>query len=147
VTGTLSALGHVGLEVYKSNGGNVMANILVVEDNADLLRILKDLLAGEHEVHTARRGEEAVSRARDLRPDVVIMDLQLPSMSGIEAGRWIKDELGDVPILALTALAQTGDADVVLRSGCCDAYMAKPASLADIRRKVEELLDGASEAA
>jgi two-component system, cell cycle response regulator DivK len=121
-----------------------MARILVVEDNPDLLRILRDVLSREHQVETARRGEEAIERARALEPDVVIMDLQLPSMSGIEAGRWIKQELGDVPILALTAMAQTGDADTVLRSGCCDAYMAKPASLADIRRKVQELLADAA---
>jgi two-component system, cell cycle response regulator DivK len=121
-----------------------MARILVVEDNPDLLRILRDVLSREHQVETARRGEEAIERARALVPDVVIMDLQLPSMSGIEAGRWIKQELGDVPILALTAMAQTGDADTVLRSGCCDAYMAKPASLADIRRKVQELLADAA---
>jgi CheY-like chemotaxis protein len=119
-----------------------MATILVVEDNPDLLAILRDLLSTEHIVETARRGEDAVDLARAIEPDVVIMDLQLPSMSGIEAGRWIKQELGDIPILALTALAQTGDADMVLRSGCCDAYMAKPASLADIRRKVQELLGG-----
>jgi two-component system, cell cycle response regulator DivK len=117
-----------------------MARILVVEDNPDLLAILRDLLAVDHEVETARRGEDAVARAREVDPDIVIMDLKLPAMSGIEAGRWIKQELGDVPILALTAMAQSGDADMVLRSGCCDAYMAKPASLADIRRKVEELL-------
>lgn len=117
-----------------------MARILVVEDNPDLLKILRDVLSREHQVSTARRGEEAIERAREIDPHVVIMDLQLPSMSGIEAGRWIKQELGDVPILALTALAQSGDADMVLRSGCCDAYMAKPATLADIRRKVEELL-------
>jgi CheY-like chemotaxis protein len=118
-----------------------MARILVVEDNPDLLAILRDLLALDHEVETARRGEDAIARARELDPDLVIMDMKLPSMSGIEAGRWIKQELGDVPILALTAMAQSGDADMVLRSGCCDAYMAKPASLADIRRKVEELLN------
>jgi CheY-like chemotaxis protein len=118
-----------------------MARILVVEDNPDLLAILRDLLALDHDVETARRGEDAVAQARELAPDLVIMDLNLPSMSGIEAGRWIKQELGDVPILALTAMAQSGDADMVLRSGCCDAYMAKPASLADIRRKVEELLN------
>jgi two-component system, cell cycle response regulator DivK len=119
-----------------------MAIILVVEDNPDLLQILRDLLSQDHTVETARRGEEAIERAREVSPDVVIMDLQLPTMSGIEAGRWIKQELGDVPILALTAMAQNGDADMVLRSGCCDAYMAKPASLSDIRRKVDELLDG-----
>jgi two-component system, cell cycle response regulator DivK len=121
-----------------------MARILVVEDNPDLLRILRDVLSREHQVETARRGEEAIERARALEPDMVIMDLQLPAMSGIEAGRWIKQELGDIPILALTAMAQTGDADTVLRSGCCDAYMAKPASLADIRRKVQELLADAA---
>ena len=124
-----------------------MAKILIVEDNPDLLAILRDLLSTEHEVETARRGEEGVDRAREMQPDIVIMDLQLPRMSGIEAGRWIKQEVGDVPILALTALAQTGDADMVLRSGCCDAYMAKPASLSDIRRKVDELLADRSEVA
>jgi CheY-like chemotaxis protein len=118
-----------------------MARILVVEDNPDLLAILRDLLGVDHEVETARRGEDAIIQARELDPDLVIMDMKLPSMSGIEAGRWIKQELGDVPILALTAMAQSGDADMVLRSGCCDAYLAKPASLADIRRKVEELLN------
>lgn len=123
-----------------------MAKILIVEDNPDLLAILRDLLSTEHEVETARRGEDGVAAALRLEPDIVIMDLQLPSMSGIEAGKWIKQELGDIPILALTALAQTGDSEMVLRSGCCDAYMAKPASLADIRRKVDELL-GSAEAA
>ncbi len=123
-----------------------MAKILIVEDNPDLLEILKDLLTVDHEVVTARRGEEAVDQARATSPDVIIMDLQLPSMSGIEAGVWIKREIGDIPILALTALAQNGDSDMVLRSGCCDAYMAKPASLSDIRRKVDELLAGSGAA-
>lgn len=133
--------------MHKPNGDNGMAKILIVEDNPDLLTILKDLLDEEHEVTTARRGEEAVDRAGESPPDIVIMDLQLPAMSGIEAGLWIKREIGDIPIIALTALAQNGDAEMVLRSGCCDAYMAKPASLDDIRRKVDELLDGRSEAA
>ena len=119
-----------------------MAKILVVEDNADLLAILRDVLGMDHEVRTARRGEDAIDAAREDPPELVIMDLQLPGMSGIEAGRWIKRELGEVPVLALTALAQNGDAEAVLRSGCCDAYMPKPASLEDIRRRVAGLLDG-----
>ncbi|NIQ56985.1 MAG: response regulator [Gammaproteobacteria bacterium] len=119
-----------------------MAKILIVEDNLDLLTILRDLLGAEHEVVTARRGEEAIASAREFEPDVVILDLQLPSMDGIEAGRWIKRELApkQVPILALTALAQAGDPEAILRSGCCDAYMAKPASLEEIRKRVSELL-------
>jgi two-component system, cell cycle response regulator DivK len=126
-----------------------MARILIVEDNLDLLAILRELLGAEHEVETARRGEEAVEKAREFRPDLVILDLQLPSMNGIEAGRWIKRELGSgrVSILALTALAQAGDPEAVLRSGCCDAYMSKPAPLQAIRSKVAELLAERREAA
>lgn len=121
-----------------------MAKILIVEDNADLLAVLRDLLGTEYEVATARLGEEAVALAREVEPDLVILDLQLPSMDGIEAGRWIKRELAPkrVPILALTALAQPGDAEAVLASGCCDAYMAKPASLDEIKRRVADLLGG-----
>lgn len=119
-----------------------MARILVVEDNPDLLSILRELLSAEHEVATARRGEEAIELAKTFRPDVVILDLQLPSMDGIEAGRWIKRELAKegVAILALTALAGAGDPEAILHSGCCDAYMAKPASLDAIRARVKELL-------
>jgi CheY-like chemotaxis protein len=120
---------------------NSMAYILVVEDNPDLLTMLRDVLSTEHQVTTARRGEEGIGAARARVPDLVIMDLKLPGMSGIEAGQWIKRELGDVPVLALTALAQEGDAEAVLRSGCCDEYMSKPASLDDIRRKVASLLE------
>lgn len=126
-----------------------MAKILIVEDNLDLLAILRELLGAEHEVVTATRGEDAIERAKEFRPELVILDLQLPSMDGIEAGRWIKDELGDenVAILALTALAQAGDPEAVLRSGCCDEYMAKPAPLAEIRSKVEQLLSDLRRAA
>lgn len=120
-----------------------MQKILIVEDNVDLLTVLKEVLSRDYEVFTARRGEDGVTLARSHRPDLVILDLQLPSMDGIEAGRWIKKELApaEVPILVLTALADEGDSRAVLDSGCCDAYMSKPAPLDDIRRKVSELLD------
>ncbi len=116
-----------------------MAGILIVEDNRDLAAILRELLSLEHEVRTARRGEDAVRMVRERAPDLVIMDLQLPGMDGIETGRWIKQEV-PIPILVLTALASAGDPEAVLASGCCDAYMAKPASLMEIRNKVNELL-------
>ncbi len=116
-----------------------MAGILIVEDNRDLAAILRELLSQEHEVRTARRGEDALRMVRERAPDLVIMDIMLPGMNGIETGRWIKQEVA-VPILVLTALASAGDPEAVLASGCCDAYMAKPASLAELRRKVNELL-------
>ena len=98
-----------------------MARILIVEDNVDLLTILRELLGQEHEVLTTRRGEDAVVEARSFDPDLVILDLQLPTMDGIETGRWIKRELG---------------------SGCCDAYLPKPATIDSIRARVSELLEG-----
>lgn len=115
-------------------------SVLIVEDNTDLLNILEQLLGEEYEVRTARRGEDGVRLAAAAKPDVVIMDLQLPQMDGIEAGLRIKQEVGPVPILVLTAASALGDPDAVLGSGCCDAYMAKPAPLEEIRAKVAELL-------
>ena len=125
------------------------ARVLIVEDNADLLAILNELLGQEYETATARRGEDAITIARAFHPDVVLLDLQLPGIDGIETGKWIKREMGtdNVAIMALTALAGAGEAEAILSCGCCDAYMAKPASLPDIRAKVEELLSFRSRAA
>ena len=120
----------------------VRARILIVEDNPDLLAVLREVLAAEYEVATARRGEDAVTIAQTFEPDLVLLDLQLPGMDGIETGRWIKRAAAPrfVPILVLTALAETAEEDMILSSGCCDAYMAKPASLPTILARVNELL-------
>ena len=116
--------------------------ILIVEDNPDLLAILKEVLSAHFEVAIARRGEDAVTIARIFQPDLVLLDLQLPGIDGIETGRWIKRDAAPrhVPILALTALAGEAEREMVLESGCCDAYMSKPAPLPSIRAKVDELL-------
>jgi DNA-binding response OmpR family regulator len=126
-----------------------MARILIVEDNLDLLAILRHLLGVDHEVATAHRGEEGIEIAVRFRPDVVILDLQLPRMDGIETGHRIKKHFAPepMPILILTAHAQAGDPEAVLRSGCCDAYLAKPAPIDAIRAKVNELLESRERAA
>lgn len=123
-----------------------METILIVEDNPDLLLILDQLLSTEYDVVTARRGEDGVVLARELVPDLVILDLQLPGMDGIETGTWIKRERAPdfVPILVLTAMAGPGDADAVLATGCCDMYLAKPTPLDVIRENVRALLQGAA---
>lgn len=125
-----------------------MATILIVEDNHDLLRILEQLLSRKYDVVGTTRGGEGIELARAHHPELVILDLQLPDMDGIETGKCIKHELGqDVSILVLSALALQGEADQVLGSGCCDAFIAKPAPLASIESKVAELLEGRTKAA
>jgi DNA-binding response OmpR family regulator len=123
-----------------------MRRVLIVEDNPDLLSLLNQLLSVDYDVSTARTGEDAIRIAARVRPELIILDLQLPVMDGMEAGRWIKRQRApeQVPVLALTALASQGDDEMILKCGCCDEYMAKPASLAAIRKKVETMLDAAS---
>lgn len=118
------------------------ARLLIVEDNPDLLAILQQLLSEDFEVVTTHTGEDALVLARERRPDAVILDLQLPGMDGIETGRLLKQEAApaSLPILALTALGP-GHADTMLASGCCDAYLAKPATLTDIRATIQQLLE------
>lgn len=118
------------------------ARILIVEDNADLVVILREVLSADYDVDTAESGEDAIAIARDRQPDLVLLDLQLPGISGIETGLEIKRQAAPrfVPIIVLTALANAAEEAAILDSGCCDAYMAKPAPLLTIRAKVNELL-------
>lgn len=110
--------------------------------------MMKEIFENEHDVVTTGSGEEALELAqRDAPLDVVLMDVQLPGISGVEAGQRIKAFQHDVRILVLTALAQPEDAEQILESGCCDAFMTKPASVGEIRTKVEELLEPGRDAA
>lgn len=117
-----------------------MARILIVEDNLDLLNMMRELLAGQHDVVTAGSGEEALDYTRSEDFDLVLLDIQLPGIDGIATGREIKRSLEDVRILVITALAQAEDAREIVDSGCCDAYMTKPATVAQIRDAVDGLL-------
>lgn len=110
--------------------------ILVVEDNPDNLitigAVLNDM--GHRHAHAAN-GEEAIRKVRELRPRLVLMDMQLPVLSGMEAVRQIKSdpELASIPIVALTAKAMRGDREQILAAGC-DGYMAKPLDRAELAR-------------
>lgn len=125
----------------------MVPRILIVEDNLDLSAIMKELLSADFEVVTAETGEAAVTMARTFEPDVVLLDLHLPGMGGIEAGRRIKKDAAPraIPIIVLTALAENEDGSHLLASGCCDAVMLKPVPLPIIRAKVDELLYSHSE--
>lgn len=84
-------------------------------------------------------GERAIEMVEQNRPDLVMVDIQLPGIDGLETGRRIKRSIGPVPILVLSALAQNQDPRI-LEAGCCDAFLSKPAPLSKIRAKVDELL-------
>lgn len=104
--------------------------ILVVEDQEDNRRILRDLLtAVGYEIIEAVTGEEGVALAETHRPDLILMDIQLPGLDGYEATRRIRANpaLGHIPIIAVTSYALSGDDAKALEAGC-NAYIAKPYS-------------------
>jgi two-component system cell cycle response regulator DivK len=109
-------------------------NILIVEDNALNLRLLADVLEyyGYLILATAF-GEAALSLAQQHRPDLILMDIQLPDISGTEAARRLKadEQTRAIPIIALTAFAMGGDRARILASGC-DEYVTKPFNITEI---------------
>jgi two-component system cell cycle response regulator DivK len=105
-----------------------VARILVVEDNADNMLLTVMLLQSVgHEVLTAVDAEAGLTLARQERPDLILMDVQLPGMDGLAATALLKADLATraIPVIALTALAMKGDEERILAAGC-DGYIAKP---------------------
>ena len=116
--------------------------ILVVEDQLDNRRILRDMLSNAgYELIEAESGEEALTAVEAQRPDLILMDIQLPVMDGYEATRRIrsKPELRSIPIIAVTSYALAGDEAKALAIGC-NAYVAKPFSPRALLGKVREQL-------
>jgi two-component system, cell cycle response regulator DivK len=120
-----------------------MKTILVVEDQEDNRQILRDLLgnAGFRMIE-AHDGAEALTVARSQRPDLILMDIQLPLVDGYEATRTIKrdHELKRIPVIAVTSYALSGD-DQRAREAGCDAYVAKPYSTRQLLSKIGEFLE------
>ena len=116
--------------------------ILVVEDQEDNRRILRDLLSGAgFDLIEAENGEEAVASAQASRPDLILMDIQLPLLDGYEATRRIKvdPDLKSIPIIVVTSYALSGDEEKARLAGC-DAYVAKPFSPRQLLAMVKEYL-------
>jgi two-component system, cell cycle response regulator DivK len=116
--------------------------ILIVEDQEDNRSILRDLLsAAGYELIEATNGAEGVEVARRERPDLILMDIQLPVVDGYEAARRIKAdaELKAIPIIAVTSYALSGD-EAKARSAGCDGYVTKPFSPRQLLAKVREYL-------
>jgi len=120
--------------------------VLVVEDNELNLKLLNDLLEFRgYTVIATRLGEPALELARQYKPALILMDVQLPDISGMEATRRLKSdqETRAIPIIAVTAFAMSGDQARILASGC-DAYVSKPFNVIDFLKLVEHWTRGAS---
>ena len=105
--------------------------VLVVEDNELNMKLFHDLLeANGYDIIQTRSGLEAIDLAREHHPDLILMDIQLPEVSGLEVTKWIKedDDLRSIPIVAVTAFAMKGDEERI-RQGGCEAYLSKPISV------------------
>ena len=116
--------------------------ILVIEDQEDNRKILRDLLtSADFEVIEAEDGEAGLAAAAAHRPDLILMDIQLPLMDGYEATRRIKANpaLRAIPIIVITSYALSGDEDKSRAAGC-DAYFSKPFSPRQLLAKVREYL-------
>src|SRR5215471_4290476 len=117
-------------------------HILVVEDQEDNRQILRDLLGHSgYELTEAENGEEALAAVAKKRPDLILMDIQLPIMDGYEVTRRIKSDpaLKGIPIIVVTSYALSGDEGKARAAGC-DAYITKPFSPRQLLAKVREFL-------
>ncbi|HXH27646.1 MAG TPA: response regulator [Candidatus Polarisedimenticolia bacterium] len=129
--------------------GTVGSVILVVEDNPSNMRLVADILTLHgHRVVEATTGEEALDALKFIRPALILMDVQLPGMDGLEVARMLRDNpvTRPIPVVALTAHAMPGD-EVRAREAGCLGYIPKPIDTARFARQVSDFLSGALRAA
>ncbi len=116
--------------------------VLVVEDNELNMKLFNDLLeAHGYRVLKTRDGLSALDMARTHMPDLILMDIQLPEVSGIEVTKWLKedDTLRQIPVIAVTAFAMKGDEEKI-REGGCEAYISKPISVVSFLQTIDGFL-------
>ncbi|MEM8985268.1 MAG: response regulator [Pseudomonadota bacterium] len=121
----------------------VPKTVLIVEDNELNMKLFHDLLeAHGYKTLEARTGPEALALAGEHHPDLILMDIQLPEVSGLEVTQKIKEnpELAEIPVVAVTAFAMKGDEERI-RAGGCEDYIAKPISVTSFLEKVKRYLD------
>jgi two-component system cell cycle response regulator DivK len=107
------------------------------------MKLFHDLLDAQgYETLQTREGLEALSIAREQRPDLILMDIQLPEISGLEVTKWLKEDedLAGIPVVAVTAFAMKGDEERI-RQGGCEAYISKPISVTGFLDTIRRLLD------
>ena len=123
--------------------------ILIVEDNDLNMRLFTDVLETQgHRVLQARDGLKGLAMAREHRPDLILMDVQLPGLSGLDVTKQLKadDDLRHISILALTAFAMNGDQQRIMQAGC-DGYLSKPISVSTFLEAVRRYTEASEMAA
>ena len=126
----------------KSTNGS-KKTVLVVEDNDLNMKLFHDLLeAHGYNILQTKDGMEALRLAREHSPDLILMDIQLPEVSGLEVTKWLKEDedLKAIPVVAVTAFAMKGDEEKI-RQGGCEAYIAKPISVTNFLETVQRLVN------
>ncbi|MHA1567281.1 MAG: response regulator [Alphaproteobacteria bacterium] len=116
--------------------------VLIVEDNELNMKLFHDLLEAQgYDTLQTKDGMEALKLARDHTPDLILMDIQLPEVSGLEVTKWLKEDekLRSIPVIAVTAFAMKGDEEKI-RQGGCEAYIAKPISVSQFLETVRHYL-------
>lgn len=138
-----------GISDYKATDstavGPMTKTVLIVEDNELNMKLFHDLLdAHGYATLQTRDGMQALSMAREHHPDLILMDIQLPEVSGLEVTKWLKDDdkLRDIPVIAVTAFAMKGDEERI-REGGCEAYISKPISVASFLDTVRQYIGDA----
>ena len=120
--------------------------ILVIEDDRLSLIVMRQLLTAQgYEILQSSRGWDGINRARNEQPDLIVMDIKLPDICGLDATLLLKNEhqTKDIPIIAVTACVTPGDKANALKSGC-DAYIAKPVNMKNLLGTVEAFLSSSS---
>ncbi len=116
--------------------------VLIVEDNALNMKLFHDLLDA-HGISTIQTmdGREVLDLAREHKPDLILMDIQLPEVSGLDVTKWLKadEELAHIPVVAVTAFAMKGD-EQKIREGGCEDYISKPISVGRFLEVIESYL-------
>jgi two-component system, cell cycle response regulator DivK len=136
------AIDMVGSDKTPGAGPARQKSVLIVEDNELNMKLFNDLLeANGYKVIQTRDGLSALEIAREHSPDLILMDIQLPEVSGIEVTKWLKedDELRHIPVIAVTAFAMKGDEEKI-REGGCEAYISKPISVVGFLQTIDGFL-------
>lgn len=117
--------------------------VMIVEDNELNMKLFDDLLGAHgYETIKTRDGTKVLDMARANRPDLIVMDIQLPEVSGLDVTKWLKADadLKSIPVIAVTAFAMKGDEEKI-RQGGCEDYVSKPISIIDFMKVVQKYLE------